>query len=205
MFDAAFRRHAGAALAGTAGRLARAGVRPLHVTGLGLVVGVGACVLAGLELWPAALALLLVNRALDALDGVLARQVGPTDLGGLADLLADLVVYAGFVVAVGVAVPDARLAAAALLATYYLNVGLWLSLAQVAARRGVELGDDRSLRFVRGLAEATETTVAYGLICLLPGHAATIAWAFAGVVAATVAQRVVLALRLLRGPRAHEG
>ena len=46
---------------------------------------------------------------------------GATDLGGFLDLLADFSIYGGFVVAVGVAVPEARLACLVLLLTYYVS------------------------------------------------------------------------------------
>ena len=80
-----------------------------HVTSLGLAVG--ACVAAGLAAWPAALGLWLANRALDDLDGAVARRRGATDLGGFLDFVA----YGGFVVGVAMAVPDARVACSAVL------------------------------------------------------------------------------------------
>jgi phosphatidylglycerophosphate synthase len=144
-----------------------------------------------------ALAFWLANRALDGIDGPLARVAGPTDLGGYLDLASDLAVYAGFVVAVAIAVPDARLASAALLAAYYVNAGAWLSYSALAERRRLAGGDERSIRFVPGLAGSTETLLVYVLFCLLPGHAAAIAWAFAALVALSASQRVVLAVRTL--------
>lgn len=177
--------------------LARLNVSAGAVTATGLAAGVGACVTAALGFWWAALALWLANRALDGLDGPLARLVGPTDLGGYLDLAADLAVYAGFIVAVAVAVPDARLACAALLAAYYVNAGAWLSYSALAERKRLAGGDDRSLRFVPGLAEGGETFLVYVLLCLMPGHAAVIAWAFAALVIASALQRVVLGARTL--------
>jgi phosphatidylglycerophosphate synthase len=197
MLDAALRARLAPTLEAAARPLAARGVRASTVTAAGFVVGVGACVAAALALWPVALVLWLGNRALDGLDGALARLHGPTDLGGFLDILADLAVYAGFVVGVAVAVPDARLACVVLLAGYYLNVGAWLAYSSLAERRRLAVGDDRSLRFVTGLAEGSETIVAYTLFCLLPDAAATIAWVFAAAVAATALQRLVYAVRTL--------
>ncbi len=177
--------------------LAARNVPPAAVTTVGFALGAGSCLAAGLGFWWAALALWLLNRALDGLDGALARLVGATDLGGYLDIACDLAVYAGFVLAVAIAVPDAQLACAALLAAYYVNAGAWLSYSTLAEQRRFAGGDDRSLRFVPGLAEGAETIVVYVLFCLLPAHAAAIAWAFAVLVALSAAQRVLLAVRTL--------
>jgi len=179
-------------------RLAARRVSPDMLTVVGFAVGVGACVAAALTWWAWALALWLANRALDGLDGSVARVSGCTDRGGFLDIVTDFAIYGGFVVGVAVGVPDARLACAALLATYYVNGSAFLALSSLAERRGLTLGDERSLRFVGGLAEGTETILVHALFCLFPGHAAVIAWAFAAAVAFTAVQRVVVALSVLR-------
>lgn len=201
MFDGALRPRIAPWLDRPAALLDRRGVRAGHVTAAGLVVGVGACVAAALAAWWVALALFLVNRALDGLDGVLARRRGPTDLGGLYDFLADYVVYAGFVLGVAIAIPDARVACVALLGSYLLNLVALLSFASLVEKRGLDHGDERSLRFTTGLTEGTETIAAYVLFCLVPAHAGTVAWVFAGMVLVTLAQRLALARRVLSAPR----
>jgi phosphatidylserine synthase len=197
VLDARLRRQIAPATTRLAQPLAHAGIPAWAVTLAGLAVGLAACVAAGLGAWWWALGLWLANRALDGLDGAVARLCGPTDLGGYLDLMADLVVYAGFAAAVAVAVPDARLAVAFLLGAYYVNLGAWLALSSLAERRAITLGDERSLRFATGLAEGAETIVAYALIAVLPAHAGTIAWVFGALVALSAVQRVLLAARLL--------
>lgn len=182
----------------TARRVSAAGVGAGTVTAVGLVVGLGACVAAALAAWPVALVLWLTNRTLDGLDGAVARLRGPSDLGGMLDFVADFVVYSGFVVAVGIAVEDARVACLVLLAVYLVNNVALLSFASLVEKRGLDFGDERSLRFTVGLTEGTETVLAYAAFCLLPGHAGTIAWVFAAMVAVTVGQRVRLAVATLR-------
>lgn len=198
MLDSALRARYARPMDATASRLAGAGVTPGALTALGLVVGIGACVAAALSQWPLALVLFLINRGLDGLDGAVARAGGGgSDLGGLLDFMADFVVYGGFVVGVAVAEPDARVACAALLATYLLNNVALLSFAALVEKRRLTFGDERSLRFTAGLTEGTETILAYCAFCLLPAHAATIAWVFAAMVMITVLQRVELARRTL--------
>ena len=176
------------------------GVRALSpgaVTAIGLVVGIGACVAAALGAWALALVLWLLNRTLDGLDGAIARRRGPTDLGGMLDFVADFVVYGGFVVGVAIAVPDARVACCALLAAYLLNNVALLSFASLVEKRRLEYGDERSLRFTPALTEGTETILAYVAFCLFPSHADVVAWVFCGLVMVSVAQRIVLARRVL--------
>ena len=197
MLDSAARRTVGPVLDTLAARAAARGVSAGAVTAAGLVVGIGACVAAALALWPLALVLWLANRALDGLDGPLARIHGPTDLGGMLDFLADCVVYGGFVVGVAVAEPDARIACSALLAAYLLNNVALLSFASLVEKRRLSHGDERSLRFTPALTEGTETIVAYCAFCLIPGRAELVAWGFAALVLVSVAQRIDMARRTL--------
>lgn len=198
MLDARLRRALAPTLDAASGRLAVAGVPPLALTGAGWLAGAGACVSAGLGLWPAALVLWLANRVLDGLDGSLARQHGATELGGFLDIVADFTIYAGFLVGVAIDRPQARLACLALLSAYYVSGTAFLALSSLLERRGSSFADGRSLRFVGGLAEGAETVIVYVLFCLLPGHAELIAWLFTAAVAITAGQRVVLGVALLR-------
>lgn len=202
MLDARLRPALAPGLQRAARGLSAAGVRAGWLTAAGWAAGVGACVAAGARLWQPALVLWLANRLLDGLDGPVARIVGSTELGGFVDIVADFSIYGGFVLGVAVGVPSARLACVALLVAYYCSGTAFLALSSLRERRGRPAGDERSLRFVGGLAEGTETVVAYAAMCLLPGHIAVISWVFAGAVAVTAGQRVWLGVRLLgRGGR----
>lgn len=200
VLDQATRARLAPALDRGAEVLDRIGVRAGALTAVGLAVGVGACVAAACGNWYLALLLWLANRTLDGLDGPLARRTGrASELGGLLDFVADFIVYSGFVVGVAIAEPSARLACVVLLATYLVNNVALLSFSSLVERLRLGFGDERSLRFTGGLAEGTETIIVYTLFCLFPQVAAEIAWAFAGVVALTALQRVVLAIRVLGG------
>lgn len=197
------RRLTGPPLSRAAARLMARGVSPLQLTLTGWALGVGACVAVASRQWHLALLLWLANRLLDGLDGAVARLVGPTDRGGFLDLVADFSVYAGFVLGVAVALPQARLASVALLTAYYLSGTAFLALSSLLEKRGPMPGDGRSLRFVGGLAEGTETIATYTALLLLPSHATGLLWAFAVAVAVTAGQRVHTALRLLDSTVAH--
>lgn len=67
---------------------------PIQITFLAFLVGLGACIAAATNHPALSVALWALNRALDCLDGALARQRGEaSDLGGFLDLLGDFVVY----------------------------------------------------------------------------------------------------------------
>ncbi len=197
MLDAPVRRLLAPALDAIARPLAAAHVAPLALTAAGWLAGLGACVAVAVHAYLLALALWLLNRTLDGLDGALARRRGATELGGFLDIVADFSIYAGFVVGVGVGHPGARVACLVLLGAYYVSGTAFLALSSLAERLGTAAGDERSLRFVGGLAEGTETVLAYVVFCLLPDASETIAWIFAAVVAITAGQRIVVGVRML--------
>lgn len=197
MFDSRIRSAIAPPLEAAGTSIAALGITPGVITAAGWVVGVGACVAVATAQWTLGLGLWLGNRLLDGLDGPVARARGATDRGGFLDVVADFSVYAGFVVAVAIAVPHARLACAVLLLTYYLSGTALLALSSLLEKRRRSGSDGRSLLLTGGLAEGFETIVVYVLFCLLPGSAATIAWVFAGVVGITAVQRVVAGARLL--------
>jgi phosphatidylglycerophosphate synthase len=198
MLDARMRAMLGPSLETVGRRLAAAGVPPTALTTAGWAAGAGACAATALRAWPVALGLWLANRLLDGLDGPVARAGAATDAGGFLDVVADFSVYAGVVLGLAIALPETRLACVALLTAYYISGTAFLALSSLAERRRQRLGDDRSLRFVGGLAEGTETIAVYILLFLLPQHATVIVWAFTAAVAITAAQRVVTGVRLLR-------
>lgn len=201
MLDTRARRLLSPGLDALAGRLAAAGVPALTLTAAGWIAGVAACVAVVAHAWLWALGLWLLNRLLDGLDGPVARRHGPSDLGGFLDIVADFSIYSGFIVAVAIAQPDARLACVALLMAYYVSGTAFLALSSLLERRGTTLAaDGRSLRFVGGLAEGTETVVVYALLCLFPDRATLIVWLFTAAVAITAAQRIALGVSTLRRP-----
>ncbi len=197
MLDRSARRLMARPLQVAGDTLSDAGVSPMALTAAGWVAGVGACVAVGYSQWTLGLVLWLLNRLLDGLDGPTARRRGATELGGFLDIVADFSIYAGFVVAVAVAVPSARVAALALLTAYYVSGTAFLALSSLIEKRGISGGDERSLRFVGGLAEGTETVIVYVLFCLFPAHAQLIAWIFTAAVAVTAVQRVLYGVSVL--------
>ncbi|MFP4302956.1 MAG: CDP-alcohol phosphatidyltransferase family protein, partial [Spirochaetaceae bacterium] len=78
-------------------------VHPNSVTLLSLLPGVATALFAALGIWPWALVAFLLNRALDGLDGLLARTRGvQSDFGGYLDIMIDFLVYAAIPVGIWV-------------------------------------------------------------------------------------------------------
>ncbi len=198
MIDAEVRALLAPTLDRTGAWLAKRGVRPLTVTLIGLGLALAAAAAAARTLWVLALALWLLSRLPDGIDGPLARaRGGGTALGGWADITADLAAYGMFVAGCAIGNPDARVACLVLLVAYYVNGGSLLALSAAAQERGIERPDERTFHFSRGLAEGTETIVVHSLMVLLPAFMPVLAWGFAMAVLITIGQRVRLAVRLL--------
>jgi phosphatidylglycerophosphate synthase len=200
MLDATLRPRLQPGLERAAGVAVARGVGPLTFTLVGLVLGLAASVAAGSALWWVALALWLISRVFDGLDGPVARLGGRSSaFGGWADFTSDMAVYGSFVAGCAIGQPDARVACLVLLVTYYVNAGTLLGLSAAAEKARIAAPDDRTFHFTRGLAEGTETIVVHALMVLVPSFMAPIAWIFSGVVLITIGQRVRLAHRMLGG------
>jgi phosphatidylglycerophosphate synthase len=147
------------------------------------------------------LALILLNRFLDGLDGALARRQGVTDLGGFLDIVADFVFYAAVPFGFALADPERNAVPAAFLVFSFMGTGSsFLAYAVMAAKRGLssELRGRKSLYYIGGLTEGTETILAFTLACLFPDWFPVIAWVFGALCWLTTATRVAIAWQTLR-------
>lgn len=197
----------------TAAALDRPGITPDRLTVLGLVLGVASAVTAGLQLWWVALALWLISRLADGLDGTLARrrrrladsqerESDASEAGGFLDIVADFVVYGATVLGVAVGA-TAQFDAPwwpflLVLLVYYVNGTAFLAFSSIAERTGRTLDDGRSLSFLGRIAEGTETIVVHALWLILPFWAWQIALVWTLFVAVSAVQRIVVGYRSLR-------
>jgi len=191
-------------LAGSLNRVAavadRAGLSPLAVTAAGLVLGLGSAGAAALRWWPAALALWLLSRLADGVDGPLARRRGPADAGagGLLDICADFLVYGATVLGVAYGAGGSRWPYLLVLLAYYVNGAAFLAFSSLAERAGRQRDDDRSLSFLGGLAEGTETIAVHSAWLIFHTAAGAIALVWGVVVLIGALARVSAGYRALR-------
>jgi phosphatidylglycerophosphate synthase len=171
------------------------------ITVAGFALGLCAAVAIAGRAWLLGLTLLLLNRLCDGLDGAVARQRGVTDLGGFLDIVLDFLIYAAVPFAFALADPAANALPGAFLIFSFMGTGSsFLAYAIMAAKRGIatELRGRKSLYYLGGLTEGTETIVAFVLACLWPAWFPLIAWTFGTLCWLTTATRIVAAVQTLR-------
>ena len=186
------------ALDAAARRVAALGIGADAVTLGGFALGLGAAAAIAWRHFLAGLALLLLSRLCDGLDGALARLTQPTDRGAFLDIALDFLFYASIPLAFALADPAANgLAAAVLLAAFIGTGSSFLAFAALAERRGLRslAYPNKGLYYLGGLAEAGETLVCFVAMCLWPEHFALWAYGFAAVCGVTAIARIVAGWR----------
>lgn len=182
-------------------RLLGPGVAPNAVTLLACLVGLACGAAAWRQAYGAALALWVVNRLLDGLDGTLARVHGrQTEFGGYLDILLDFVVYAAVPTGLALGRPTVATLAAgvALLGSFFVNAASWMYLSAVLERRaaGAEArGERTTVTMPPGLIAGTETIVFYTSFLAFPARTPELFGVMAALVYLTVGQRVWWARR----------
>lgn len=182
-------------------KLNQAGVTANQLTVLALLLGLCSAVCIALHAYWSALALLLLSRFCDALDGAVARLNQPTDLGAYMDIVFDFLFYASIPLAFAWADPARNgLAAATLLAAFIGTGASFLTFAMFAQKNGLTTNPlpDKGFYFVGGLTEGTETIVAFCAMLIWPAWFSLLAFVFASLCAITIAQRIFEAIRTLR-------
>ena len=174
--------------------LVRLGIGADAITFTGFALGMAAAAAIAFQHFLPGLALLMLSRLMDGLDGAVARATRPTDRGGFLDITLDFLFYAAIPLAFAIADPAANALPAAVLLAAFIGTGSsFLAFAIVAEKRRLQsvAFPDKSFYFLGGLTEATETIAAFAAMCLWPGHFALIAYAFAALCAITIALRIV--------------
>lgn len=180
--------------------LAREGISANLLTLAGLAIGLLGAAAIAMEHYVLGLALIVLNRLIDGLDGAVARATKPTDLGGYFDIVADFAFYVSIPVAFGIADPANQLPALVLVASFVLTGTSFLAFAVIAAKRGedTEAHGKKSFFYSTGLAEGAETIAVFIAMALLPAWFAPIAWTYAALCALTVIQRSAMAVSQFR-------
>lgn len=156
------------------------GLRANAITLLGFLIGLASAGLIAYGNYGVGLALLLLSRLFDALDGAVARLTMPTDRGGFLDITFDFIFYASIPLAFAINNPAANaLAAATLLFAFMGTSSSFLAYASLAAKRGSAPSPSKAITYLGGLTEAFETLLCFALMCFMPEHFAVLAYGFA--------------------------
>ena len=176
-----------------AAKLCRArGLTADQVTVSGFVIGMLAVPLIVTNLYALALVCILINRLADGIDGELARLGTPSDAGGFLDITLDFIFYQAIVFAFGLADP-ANTTWAMLLMLSFVGTGIsFLAFAVMAEKHKIVSVDypNKSLHYLNGLAEGTETIAVFVAFCLWPQHFPWIAGVFAAICFMTAGSRI---------------
>lgn len=176
-------------------------VHPNWISAVALGFGLACALAAWQQLYLLAMLLWVINRVLDGLDGIVAREHGKqSDFGGYLDLLLDFVVYLAVPIGIAAAQPALPIlwATVALLSAFVLNLLSWSVLSAILERRAAAAADRlTTVAMPGGLIEGAETIFFYTLFLLLPAYATVLFAIMAGLVLVTAAQRVLWASRYL--------
>lgn len=179
-------------LAPVAAWLAARGVGADALTLAGFAAGVLAVVAVAFGAFGIGLALLLVNRLADGLDGAVARIGGATDRGAFLDIALDFVFYALFPLGFALAEPATNALPAAVLIASFVGTGSsFLAFSVLAERRGLTAADfpAKGIHYLGGLTEGAETIAVFAAMCLWPMAFPALAWLFAAACGLTTVLR----------------
>lgn len=193
MFDRALQGALKEPLTRAARLLVALGVGANTISFIGFGLGVAAAASIAFGHFLTGLALMLLSRLMDGLDGAVARATTPTDRGSFLDITLDFLFYASIPLAFALAEPAANALPAAVLLTTFIGTGSsFLAFAIVAAQRKMSSLNfpDKGFYFLGGLTEATETLIAFAAMCLWPAWFPQIAYGFAVLCAITTVLRI---------------
>jgi hypothetical protein len=203
MFDQALQKALTPALLSMARPLARRGVHADTLTWWGFALGLAASVAIAFQAWGLGMALLLLSRLLDGMDGALARLTQPTVRGGFLDITLDFVFYGAVVLGFALADPAANALAAAVLLTSFIGTGSSF-LAYAVMARQLGLSDPAPLRksfhYLGGFTEAGETLLVFCAMCIWPAYFAGIALGFSALCFVTWVVRMRVAYAIFKEP-----
>ncbi len=172
-------------------RLNQHGLQADTLTWVGFFLGLTSSGLIASGYFLSGLALLLISRVVDALDGAVARLTTPTERGGFLDITLDFIFYASVPLAFAIANPVANaLAAATLLFAFMGTSSSFLAYASIAAKRGEMPSPSKAITYLGGLTEAFETLLCFALMCFMPHHFAVLAHGFAALCGITTLTRL---------------
>ena len=180
--------------------LAGTGVSANMITFGGFVCGIGAAGAIAFGWNLLAVALLLLNRLLDGLDGAVARAAGATDLGGFLDITLDFIIYSAIPFAFALRDPANGAAAAFLIFSFVGTGSSFLAFAVIAQKRGIstESRGKKSFFHLGGLTEGTETIIFLVIVTVVPVLFIPLAWMFGALCWVTTSSRIAEAFRQFR-------
>ncbi|MDA9556466.1 CDP-alcohol phosphatidyltransferase family protein [Vibrio sp.] len=188
-------------LARTAEHLDTKGITANQTTLIGFFIGCLVLPALLFESYYLALLFIVLNRICDGLDGALARRQGITDAGGFLDISLDFLFYSLVPFSFALANPEHNAVAAAFLIFAFIGTGSsFLAFATMASKRNIDspVYKNKSLYYMTGLTEGTETIGCFILFCLFPHSFAVIAYTFGALCWFTTFTRIYSGFQTLK-------
>jgi CDP-diacylglycerol--glycerol-3-phosphate 3-phosphatidyltransferase len=177
----------------TARRFLAWNLKPNHVTGAALAVGLSAGATLYFGRPVAAAGLLWLSGFLDAVDGSMARQSGKASLGGaLFDIVSDRLVELAVFWALALRHPESLLAMLGLVTAVLLSMTVFLTTGMLAQKTS-----KKSFYYQAGLMERTEGFIASTAMMLFQNWLTPLTWIYAALIGITIVQRLWEAVKLL--------
>lgn len=180
--------------------LFRVGISANVATTLAVVTGCAAGIAFGRGKVMLAIALLALSAGFDAIDGTIAREcAAPTPLGGVLDLTGDRVVETFVIVGIAWGNPALYFPALMLVASWYVNITVFLAVGAALDRRGPKL-----IVYPPGILERTEALIFFVVLAIvsitpiLRVAGPMVCYAMTALEIATGAQRLLFGIRELR-------
>lgn len=181
--------------------LAKTNIHPCTITITGFLVGIVGMILIAFQFYLWGLVAILLNRVFDGIDGQLARSTKrTTDAGAFLDTVFDFIFYSGIVLAFGISDEQNRLSALVLMLSFVSTCASFLGFATLAAKNNMQsdVYPNKTLYYLGGITEGTETIAVFILFCLFYNHFPTIAYGFAALCTITTITRIIQGYWLLK-------
>jgi len=177
-------------------------ISPNQMTFIGFLFGLIMCLFILLDMYVFAIFALFCNRFCDGLDGVMARILAPTPLGGYLDIVLDFLIYAGFVLTFGLTDYSNLPFACFLLFLYIGTSSTFLAHAAILQNHNHKKDDtdldnqiNKNIYYASGLVEGLETII-FMLLCLLfPKFFVLISIVFSILCLATILGRIYISYK----------
>lgn len=177
-------------------------ISPLQITITAFSAGLAACYSASQHHVLLSISFWLLNRALDCLDGALARhRKAASDLGGFVDLLGDFIIYSLLPISLATGQPDAWDAVAMLEASIHVNNFVLFYVAAIAEKRATADGKKSkeltSLTMRPALVEGMESGILFTTMLVFPEYLRILSCFMALLVCLGICQRVTWTISAL--------
>ncbi|MCF7354842.1 CDP-alcohol phosphatidyltransferase family protein [Vibrio sp. CK2-1] len=178
-----------------------------HITLASFLIGLFAIPALWGEHYLLALLFIVLNRIGDGLDGAIARQTQTSDAGGFLDICLDFIFYALIPFGFLLANPEQNSLWAALLIVSFVGTGSsFLAFASIAGKRNITnpVYQNKSLYYMSGIAEGTETIGFFIAFCLWPTLFPQLAAIFAALCFITTINRIWAGYRTIQSSETQQ-